>query len=343
MTLFGKWASTSQSTESNTFYRSLKGWNSNINMTQEDFCQTITHIFYKRTLTDTVASVIDFQHNDTEERNVISNFLGYNKNGLSLRSIIDHIALGIARGSKVYLIYKGNIESEDDTNAEIPVRLATTEEQNKMDKTLAKNGSLKKGEFVFDGSTISEARIINQLNIELFNIVLSSNSQLNASASPVIKVKDLTRNVALSDSAAVKEQGKEIASGIENGNAVMIDAESDIILLKPSSEAQTVALENYAKTLSLVSGLPNQYISGLLTSGSYNGGTSDTAAIYRALTTIKMTILDPIFWGLFRKYWKAQKDKYGYLYKFNGMISAISQSTVFTEEEKRKILLDILP
>lgn len=303
---------------------------------EQQFCLLLTKVIYKRILIDVIYR-LDYPSQLTQ-RFIQKNFLFFNQDGSNIKSIIDLIASAIAHQSKIYLIYNSTLD-----DLKTPLRLATPQEQIKMDHLMQQQAFLPQGQYIFNGQGIDEAILINALNQQLYNILKSTNSQLNASACPVFKFKDLTRNVALSDQEVVQTQAQQMEDALKSGNGIFMDADSAVDLLQPRTESEQTALNNYIQTLALISGLPSSYISGILTSGSYNGGSSDSTAIDRALTTMKLQIIDPIIEGLFDTFIPYKRDKWIYLYKMNGLISTIDSCVSLTPEEKVKYIKEILP
>ncbi|MDY2882620.1 MAG: hypothetical protein SOT71_08200 [Romboutsia timonensis] len=303
---------------------------------EQQFCFLLTKVIYKRILIDVIYR-LDYPSTLTQ-RFIQKNFLFFNQDGSNIKSIIDLIASAIANQTKIYLIYNSTLD-----DLKTPLRLATPKEQIQMDKLLQQQAFLPQGQYIFNGQGIDEAILINALNQQLYNILKSTNSQLNASACPVFKFKDLTRNVALSDQEIVQTQAQQMEEALKSGNGIFMDADSAVDLLQPRTESEQTALNNYIQTLALISGLPSSYISGILTSGSYNGGSSDSTAIDRALTTMKLQIIDPIIEGLFDTFIPYKRDKWIYLYKMNGLISTIDSCASLSEEEKIKYIKEILP
>lgn len=305
-------------------------------ISETEFCLLLTKVIYKRILIDVIYR-LDYPSTLTQ-RFIQKNFLFFNQDGSNIKSIIDLIASAIASQSKIYLIYNSTLD-----DLKTPLRLATPQEQIKMDHLIQQQAFLPNGQYIFNGQGIDEAILINALNQQLYNILKSTNSQLNASACPVFKFKDLTRNVALSDQEVVQTQAQQMEEALKSGNGIFMDADSAVDLLQPRTESEQTALNNYIQTLALISGLPSSYISGILTSGSYNGGSSDSTAIDRALTTMKLQIIDPIIEGLFDTFIPYKRDKWIYLYKMNGLISTIDSCNSLTPEEKTKYIKEILP
>lgn len=329
--IFKNLFSSQQSTEQKVKISNIK-----FPIAEKQFCYLLTKVIYKRILIDVIYR-LDYP-SELTQRFIQKNFLFFNQDGSNIRSIIDLIASAIAYQSKIYLVYNSTLD-----DLKTPLRIATPKEEIQMDNIMQKQAFLPQGQYIFNGQGIDEAILINALNQQLYNILKSTNSQLNASACPVFKFKDLTRNVALSDQEIVKEQAMQMEEALKSGNGIFMDADSAVDLLQPRTESEQTALNNYIQTLALISGLPSSYISGILTSGSYNGGSSDSTAIDRALTTMKLQIIDPIIEGLFDTFIPYKRDKWIYLYKMNGLISTIDSCTTLSKEEKIKYIKEILP
>lgn len=305
-------------------------------ISEEDFCIMLTRILFKRLILDTFTKLS--YKSETEERLIEKNFIQQNQDGFKLRSIVWLLAHCIATQARIYLVYKGGGDTFD-----IPLRLATPEEEVWMDETLALKGYLPKGYYIFNGWGFEEAILINMANKSLYELVKTNQIQMKVASSPVIKAKDLTRNITLVDKEIALEQGRSIRDGIQSGMGSIIDAESDVVLLEPKTQSASTAFDNYVKLIALYLGMPNAWIIGLLTSGSLNGGESDNTAIERGLKTCKLQVIDPLLENLFSKYLAFKKDVWRYLYKMNNVLSWIEQSQYLTEDEKNRYIRNILP
>lgn len=312
------------------------GLNNNLAVCEEIFCRILTRVLFKRLIID-VFTKLGYK-DEKQQRWIETNFFIFNQDGAQLRNIIWYLADTIATGSKVYLVYNGGIE-----DLKFPLRLATPQEEMEMDEILTQNGQLPQGKYIFNGWGYEEAKLVNLANSSLYQLVKTNQMQMKVASAPLIKAKDLTRNITFMDKEIAVEQGRSIRDGIQQGIGSIIDAESDVILLEPKTEAASQAFDNYTKMVSLYMGVPQAWVVGLLTSGSLNGGESDNNAIERGLKTNKLQIIDPILDNVFGIYIPFKKDSWRYLYKMQSILAWIEGSTILTNEEKNKYIRQILP
>lgn len=312
------------------------GINNNLCISEADFCRILTRVLFKRLLID-VFTKLGYK-DELQQRWIEKNFFIFNPDGAQLKSIIWYLADAIATNKKVYLVYKGG---KEDLN--FPLRLATPDEEVKMEEVLRDKGQLPKGEYIFNGWGYEEARLVNLANSSLYQLVKTNQMQMKVASAPLIKAKDLTRNITFMDKEIAIEQGRSIRDGIQQGIGSIIDAESDVVLLEPKTEAASQAFENYTQMVSLYMGVPQAWVVGLLTSGSLNGGESDNAAIERGLKTNKLQIVDPILDNVFDIYIPFKKDSWRFLYKMQSILAWIEESNILTKEEKDKYIRQILP
>ena len=312
------------------------GINNNLCISEEDFSRILTRVLFKRLLID-VFTKLGYA-SERQQRWIEKNFFIFNQDGCRLRNIIWYLADAIATGDRVYLVYKGGKE-----DFKIPLRLALPEERVEMDNELLDNGQLKQGRYIFNGWGYEEARLVNLANSSLYQLVKTNQMQMKVASAPLIKAKDLTRNITFLDKEIAIEQGRSIRDGIQQGIGSIIDSESDVVLLEPKTQAAAQAFDNYTKMVSLYMGVPQAWVVGLLTSGSLNGGESDNTAIERGLKTNKLQIVDPILDNVFDIYIPFKKDSWRYLYKMQSILSWLEASTLLSSEEKDKYIHQILP
>lgn len=307
---------------------------------ERDFCIMLTRTLYKRILSNIF---VKLAYDSREQQQIIErNFFAFNPDGINLKSIIWKIADAIARGADLYLVWKGSLQ-EKDKKKWVFIREATPEEKVMMDKKVKEGEALPQGYSIFNGRSIDEACLVNAANRLLYLNLQSSEVQMLTAGSPIFRIKDLTRNVALSDSQKVIEQGQNMRDGIISGNGAMMDSESNIDLLSPSVDASSKAFDNYVNLISLYLGLPKSFVIGVLTSGSMNAGEADSVSVENGLRPVKLAIVDVLLDQLFGIFLDFKKDYSRYLYRLNTILSWIESTTLLSKKEKIDYMKKLMP
>lgn len=178
------------------------------------------------------------------------------------------------------------------------VRKATAEEASQIRDDYAKGNESKVGVYIsFKGY---RRTVMLKIYSELEYCVLSSlHKTVNISKAVQIRVNDLRASVSLKDSAVAEAQARAIASALERGRDVYLDAKDDIVSATPDTTATEKAIMFLDAKRSFILGLPVCYITGEQTAGMNSSGGADAKAIERGLKSYFVSIIQPVFKALY--------------------------------------------
>lgn len=133
-----------------------------------------------------------------------------------------------------------------------------------------------------------------------YAVLNSLNKSMNLSKAIQLKMANMRKSVGGFDSAQIVEQAKAIATGLSEGEDVLLDKEDAIETSTPemSSTEQAIRLLDAKRAFFL--SMPISYVTGLQTSGIGSTGEADTLAVERGLAQYYVSIIKPVMSALFR-------------------------------------------
>ena len=186
------------------------------------------------------------------------------------------------RTGALYLVYDGGF-----------VRIANRTEEREIDA----DPSGKKGIKV-SFANFKKATLLLVLASLVESLLINANTGLKISQSVLLRIDQLRESIAQQDSENAVEQAKAIEQGLKQGTGAMLDGKDVVEIPKFDPEPMEVALDVLFGLMSMVSGLPKAYISGILTAGLNNTGEGDADAVERGLSYYFNSIFKPVCDGL---------------------------------------------
>lgn len=242
-----------------------------------EFTSVFVFEFFHKILTDCFSMAGDFP---TEKQKALWDSV---VSTAAQQGLITLLANGMLnRTSNLYLVYDGGF-----------VRLATNAEEKEIDA----DPSGKKGIKV-SFANFKKATILLVLASLVESLLINANTGLKISQSVLLRIDKLRESVSNQNADDAVLQAKAIEKGLKEGKGAMLDGADVVELPKFDSEPMEVALDVLFGLMSMVSGLPKAYISGILTAGLNNTGEGDADAVERGLSYYFNSIFKPVCDGL---------------------------------------------
>lgn len=178
------------------------------------------------------------------------------------------------------------------------LRVATQQEQQQIRLDYATKSESDIGVFI----SFRNYRRTDMLRIysALEYCILSSlHKTVNLSKAVQIKISKLRESISLADADVGKMQALEIATALQNGNDVYLDATDTIETATPDTTSTEKAISFLDSKRAFYLNLPISYISGLQTPGIGSTGEADMRAVERGLKQYFFAIVKPVLNAVF--------------------------------------------
>lgn len=254
-----------------------------LQMERKDFVQTDVETIYSKILTDTVERVSGLTE-DQESTLWDSCLKSDNSEGL-----ITMLSKAMANKRDLFLVYEGALKL---------LRHATQAERQQIEADYKAQGDSSTGIYVsFRNYKKSDmVRLYSELE---YCVIASLNKSMNISKAMQLKINDMRSGVALADQNVAIEQAKKLAQDLGDGRDIMLDAKDMIEVLSPDLSSTKASMEFINNKLSYYLGLPEAYISGVLSGGLGSTGEGDTKGVERGLKNYYFSIVKPVLEKLF--------------------------------------------
>lgn len=232
------------------------------------------------------------------------------------------------RTGSLYLVYDGGF-----------VRVANKSEEREIDD----NPAGKKGVKI-SFSNFKKATILLVLASLVESLLVNANTGLKISQSVLLRIAGLRDSVSNQNAEDAIKQAKAIEKGLKEGKGALLDASDVVDLPKFDSEPMEVALDVLFGLMSMVSGLPKAYISGILTSGLNNTGEGDAEAIERGLRYYFNSIFKPVcdsLLGTHLIFKTSRWRKFAEIANLLPVLEAVGED-LFPKEYKDKLIKEIM-
>jgi hypothetical protein len=297
-------------------------------VSQTDFVRTDVSTIYSKILTD----VLERIHGLSDDQLTLmwDNCL----KSSSLDGLITLLAKAMAAKNDLFLVYDKAVNV---------VRRATSAEQMQIRADYEKQASSPTGVYISFKNYDRTDMVRLYSGLEYCTVAALSKS-MNLSKAIQLKFKDLREGISLSDSAAAKTQGRNIADALKMGRDVMLDAADEVTCAMPNLEPVQASMTFIIKKLSFYLGLPEAYLSGEQTGGLGTTGENDTKAIERGLKNYYFAIMKPTLESLFdvKLSYKTQDFR-----QIEGSMEVLKtftlvDETLISQDNKRKIINSLL-
>jgi hypothetical protein len=239
------------------------------------------------------------------------------------KGLITLLAEAMYAKSKIYLVYKKEIVSE-----------ANAAEKAEIDRKIKDKKELKK-EALCDFTDFTKTDLLKICAGMFYNAIGATNTGMNITQALQVKISELRKSIADSDSKQSIGQAKTIAKGLKAGKAVLLDGNDQIVV--PSFDTSTTE-----GSINLINGLaanfmgrfPLSYVNGALATGISTTGESDELAVGRALKFYFNSIFRPVVRGLTGYDIKFKEESWRKLAAVGNLIAVIEQSDLIPQEYK---------
>lgn len=196
----------------------------------------------------------------------------------------------MVRRTDLFLVYKSELGV---------LRRATVSEAEKIRKDYIAQGESADGVYIsFRGYRRTE--MLETYSGLEFCILSSLHKSVNISKAVQIKVSELRKSTALSDSNVAVDQAKGIAAALRNGKDVVVDAADQITTTTPDISPTEKAIAFLDAKRAFYLDLPISYVSGLQTPGIGSTGEADMRAVERGLKAqYFFPIVQPVLKAIF--------------------------------------------
>jgi hypothetical protein len=203
--------------------------------------------------------------------------------------LISLLAKAMTNQNELYLVYSPSVNV---------LRIATGEERAKIRDDYEKSNESKVGVFI-SFQKYARTDMLRIYSSFEYCVLASLNKTVNLAKAVQFKMNDLRASVALIDSGKAIGQAQNIASALQKGKDVLLDAKDSIENAEPDTSATEKAITFLNAKRAYTLGLPMSYISGLQTGGIGSTGEGDTRAVERGLRQYHVSVLKPALKALF--------------------------------------------
>lgn len=286
------------------------------------FCDWFVLVLYRKILTDCFArsAGIPDDKKDLFWDSVVSTE--------AARGLISIVAEAMGDEKKgVYLVYRNGTVREADT----PEERAAID----ADKTGANGICLNFIHFY-------QSSVLKELGRLLFCLLKNANMGLHLSQSVLIKISGLRENVAnLNAENAIKQAGDIAAALKENGKGALLDAADAVELPPYDAEPMEKSLEVLFGLVSMVTGLPQSYVNGLIYSGLSNSGEADELAVERGLAFYFHSVFCPVVFKLLNVRPAFKTSEWRKFAEIANLFPVLDGSDSIPEEFKERLLTEL--
>lgn len=241
----------------------------------KNFCNWFVLVLYRKILTDCFARSSNIPE---DKKGLFWDSVVSTEASRGLISIVSEAMADKKNG--VYLVYKNGTVREADTPEE---RKAIED-----DKTGASGICLNFANFY-------QSSVLKELGRLLFCLLKNANMGLHLSQSVLLKISNLRQSVADLNAEHAIKQARDIASALkENGKGALLDAADAVELPPYDAEPMEKSLEVLFGLVSMVTGLPQSYVNGLIYAGLSNSGEADELAVERGLAYYFHSVFCPV-------------------------------------------------
>lgn len=177
----------------------------------------------------------------------------------------------------------------------------------------------------------------------VFDAITSAAKLIRVGGALVLKIKDLSdlisdREVLL----AIETQVKQINSALKESRGAYLDSESSIEMPKVDMKPVAEQLEYAYSLICNATGRPMSFVNGQLSGGLSTSGEGDRKQNRQASIYDFNQILRGVFESVFGDDFEIKPDV-GQLSELSNFMNALEMTSLYSDEEKRKIMDSIMP
>jgi hypothetical protein len=257
-----------------------------LSMTAQDFSHLKTKLLFSKILKDCFAhaSQIPDEFKPLFWDSVVRSYGKSNAND----GLITLLANAMTANAELFLSFQKNI-----------LRPATEAEKRKIETSIKENRPFEKGLFCISFKTFELTKLLGIFFSFQFLSLNSNYSAMNINKSLQIKIANLRETVSAIDSKPAIKQSKEIARGLSQGKAILLDALDKIETTTVDMSPTKIAIEFLNGLIAESLDMPLSYVNGELQSGLNTNSEGEMTAVERGLLSFYNSIFKPVVDELF--------------------------------------------
>lgn len=203
--------------------------------------------------------------------------------------LVTRLAKAMVDRQELFIVYDDGIKL---------IRKADPKETMKIKEDYTKSNKSETGVYIsFKNYKKSDMiKVFSKLD---YHSVSSLYKGMNLSKAIQVKIAKLRESVSLIDSEKAIAQAAAVASSLQKGNDVLLDATDLIQTTNTDITSTNSAMEFTARKLSFYLGLPASYITGMSAKGLGDTGEGDAKAVERGLKNYYFSIIKPVCDAIF--------------------------------------------
>jgi hypothetical protein len=184
--------------------------------------------------------------------------------------------------------------------------------------------------------------LLKQYVLLIYNLLNSLSKKSNINSGIILKIHNLTENIALNQKEVAEKQGKAINNSIFNGKGAIIDAKSSLEILDSDIKAEQEIISNIEKQICLLFGLPSSFLFGTSKKQLLDGNNrEDLEKVEISFKSLFITLWKPYFDKLFSQDIKYKIDVFEIIRYTKDIIGYINDLQV-PQEIKQSITSNVL-
>lgn len=203
--------------------------------------------------------------------------------------LITLLAKAMADQGDLYIVYDKAVQV---------VRVATSQEQAQIAADYKARAKSNAGVFI-SFKNYRRSDMVKLYSALEYCTISALYVSMNLSKAAQLKFSDLRGSVSLVDASKAEAQGEAIATALNAGKPIMLDAKDSVETAAPDLTATEKSIGFIANKLGFYLGMPASYITGEQTAGIGSTGESDMRAVERGLKAYFFSILKPALEAIF--------------------------------------------
>jgi hypothetical protein len=254
-----------------------------MSMNQSEFTDVDTFNLYFKILTDAIERTHGLP--DDVQKYLWDNCLASE----SSEGLISMLARAMTDKSELFLVFDRALGV---------IRRATSNEATQIKSDYSASGQSGLGVYI-SFKKYAKTDLIRFYSALEFLTVTSLNKSMNISKAIQLKMSDMRAGTSLTDSQAVIDQAKTVATCLKQGKDILLDAKDVVETSRPDLTSVEKAMGFINEKKSFYSGMPASYITGIQPKGLGDSGQGDAKAVDRGLKGYYFSIIKPVTEAVF--------------------------------------------
>ncbi len=187
-----------------------------------------------------------------------------------------------------------------------------------------------------------QATVLKQLAALLFYVLKNSGTGLQLSQAVLIKISNLRENLANLNAQGPIMQARAVAAALKDeGRGVLMDAADAVEVPPYDPEPMERSLDVLFGLISMVTGMPQSYVNGIIHSGLSNTGTADELAVERGLLYYFNSIFKPVSDKLLNANITFKTSNWRKFAEVANLLPVLEATDVIPQEYKDKLIKEL--